>query len=577
MQPDTLQEKLSKLMNGREEGEKLLDKLEVAAGLAAELGESVERLKFLRGLPKIVLHPNVPQAVQDYLRKRAEELYDTSECIVTVSVDPGNSDGRSRAVTIMKAVGEAASRLSGAVLVVAGAGTLGDPDERTLYEVAKLDLAFLAQHPRGHQIVGHAEVLPLMDPEPPKLEDADGKSLYQVPEIESQARAARDSIDAHRDHYRAPPAWDRLEGILSGSTALGYEWRSKSPVMQRVSAILTREEVPTFYAEEVLRWCCSRYELAPSLVRERAPKLLELFSEEVAVAWHIKDPPARSHSYFIEEERARLPPPLHELLAEDFDQRRFGTTMIWQHEARWFAMGERVGEIRAYLEEHCPRLELVEPGFPSKIAQLLRARRNPWIGDPEWFAELSRDTAADCGVQVDADLLRLWRNEAMLRAAEKHRHYRFTTEDQTGAQVLRRHLDSLLSRELVLSEASAWIYFVLQAALDAPWLAASANVGGPQSNAIVNLGAGHLIRLRVTEYPVEPASALRVVKHDELASFCGYAPRELHVDGGDLHLQIAELARVPLLEAGPFPAIRRRQEAVAAEEARNAARRDDDD
>jgi len=539
MKLDTFVAKLSKLLSGRDEGEKFFDKEGRLERLAREVGHPSAHLKSLRAIPSLVLHPSVPAATAHELRRRANERYGTAGWITSVDVDASKGDGWTSAAILM-ALTDASRSLERTAVIVAMEGTLTDPAERDMYMRQKLDVLFLASSPRGCRLVGHEDLLPVPPPAAPRMVDeTTGEAMYCVPEIAAAAREALDSGKAHRA-YGPPERWSQFEELLSGNRPRWDEWATTSPALQRVSDVLSRDEVPTFYQTEILRWFSAQH----GATYGQAPTCLDLIPSEDRYRWCAERDPK---PFFVPVDAAHRARPIHpcpelDRIAECVAHGHIGRTHLWTHGGRWFVVGDAAAALQKTLRQHCVDLEIYEPEFPDQLVTLLGARRNPWVEPLTWLDDFRRTTTAECGIKVEPELLGLWRNEAMLRAAESSKTYRFCGAKTSAATLMVDCLKALLDREMILEESSTWIHFVLRRALEAPMLAESRS-GSMEVNAIVDLGAGNLVRLRLTRYPVEAPGPMTRLSESFLKTFSEtYESTDIHLDAGDMHLQLARLA-----------------------------------
>ena len=82
------------------------------------------------------------------------------------------------------------------------------------------------------------------------------------------------------------------------------------------------------------------------------------------------------------------------------------------------------------------------------------------------------------------------------------------------------------------------------------------------------------LKERVDDYPLDAAAhAIRRLPRAEVAALLGRDSNDVHLDGGDIHLQLVTLDHVPVLEGALAGQNRRQREADVAQ---RAAFSDDD-
>jgi hypothetical protein len=362
-----------------------------------------------------------------------------------------------------------------------------------------------------------------------------GAERYEVPELAFLARNAWKSLDEHgRDVHGQ---WQRF-------TALVTPWQREphrpeaDRLLARLAPTLARQGTPTFHAHEVLHWAASKFDpWSRPTILSSVPSLQDLLSPQLASAWGLRPP-----------RRGEPPSATAARIAGDLDRSNLGKTTLWPREQRWFVAGNLDAELKACLEKHCPRLVLARPGFMPALAQRLREQHNPWHHTPRWFAQLSFDALHDCGLRLDAAVWH-WLSAVLLRESAGLGH-ELTRHDTALAERARQELSALLARRFVLSEAQAWILFVLRAARDSCLVVLRAEADFSVWTAVAHLGAGRIIRLRCSHYPLDDAAPLSMTS--EQVSRNRF---EAHLDGGDVHLRILELDGVDLLKGWAAPAV----------------------
>lgn len=357
----------------------------------------------------------------------------------------------------------------------------------------------------------------------------DGAERYEVPELAALARKAWRSLEEHG--HDAHGNWRRFKAVV---TARKHEecLPEDDALLQRLRSSLARDGTPTFAGSEVLCWVASRLDpWSRPTIWPTAPSLGDLTAFHVASAWGLRTPPRGE------------PPVSTARIASDLERGGLGRTTIWAHARRWFAAGELGDGLRASLSQHCPSLELREPSFLRALAARLREQRNPWRRRPCWFVELSEHALSECGVRLGAAAW-YWLSAVMLRESEGCSR-RAVRADPVLVARAREQLSAVLERSGELSEAHAWIIFVLRAALDSDFVLLRANPELTAWSAVAQVGAGRLIRLACTHYGLDDAASMSLTS--EPVSRHRY---EAHLDGGDVHLRILELDPIELLDGG---------------------------
>jgi hypothetical protein len=378
---------------------------------------------------------------------------------------------------------------------------------------------------------------PPPSPAPPSLANGNGNdsglTLYEVAELTALARQAWARLDEHgRDVHGE---WQHFAALVTPRPREPYR-PEEDTLLARLAPTLARNGTPAFQATEVLHWVASKLdpESRPKILSS-APSLRDLLSPQMASAWGLR-PPRRGEPASATAAR----------IANDLDRSNLGKTTIWQLEQRWFVAGNLDAQLRSSLEKSCPKLELARPRFMQALAQRLREHHNPWHHTPRWFAQLSFEALYDCGLRLDAAVWH-WLSAVLVRESVGSGH-ELTEHDPALATLAREQLSALLARRFALSEAQAWIIFVLRAAQNGGLVVLRADADFSAWSAVAHLGAGRIIRLRCSHYPLDDAAPISMTSEQVSRN-----RSEAHLDGGNVHLRILELDAVELLKGWSAP------------------------
>jgi hypothetical protein len=518
----TVQEKLSKLVNADPEGELFfLAAPERLDALASALGICPERLRELREVVDLILDPALPREVRDYFEGR-QSVEVGFRCVSVAREATGREDVR-------EALRLAARRASLPVVV------LSSERDRDFFKGAGIPTSVVRSQRRGYVLAEAEDLVPVPEPAAPVLWDGAGVPMAPCGELaEYVADATR--RNGHCD--------DRLRRSLSEAEE--------------------RDSVPTFYLEEIWGYLKNTRELPPLAVAHQ-------WLTEEGILWA----PSLAHV----SSHVNLPEVCIKVL---FGQSSL--TVAWGLGSKVYGIGPSVCLLRDLLAPHH------EVERPSALDRLLDARGklNPWrFGPPDpptpeealrqRFQAATRGPCTQSGEErpsrsVDAshpwnelrhDLRECtgldfdqavpsWRAGVDL-AKSQDRATWDVSFDESATEYARTRLLSLAKRRFEVPISAASLPFQLEAAASAP-MAIVEPEEFERAHVIVNMGAGHLLRLRFMEFSDEKEKPVRVDR---------YA-----LDGGDVRMWV--FAMYDAMLEGTHLAGRARRRAQARQ-------RDDDD
>ncbi len=379
---------------------------------------------------------------------------------------------------------------------------LGGTDA-AFYEGASIDFSAATQHPRGWIVERAKDLVPLPPPPPPRLFGAGGQPMMPCEEL---AEAVREQT---KRSFYGP-----------------YDIAKRVADADKVGA------TPTF---------CLLAEVGP----------------------HAAERDKRRHVSW-----GRAPE-----LRWDFSAGNPGwdpmTTYVWAVESKLFVVGPEAEWVRNLI---APYHTAVGPTSLDMLREAVE-QWNPWLTlPPDPYRNV--DTSALCSRYLE--LQRILRTEGFsLESVVKdwwaHRDpesessrnkiespWTLAVSDEGERERALSNLERLLGRTFELDDRTVHQLFRLRLVLRAD-IATIARQPDDLLHLVANVGAGHLLRVRVLEFP-----------HEDSMPIHARVPRNLwDLDGGDVHIIIRRLGDDVALEASPMPALRRRERARLEEEARS--------
>jgi hypothetical protein len=380
---------------------------------------------------------------------------------------------------------------------------LGGTDA-AFYEGASIDFSSATQHPRGWILERAKDLVPLPPPPPPQVFDNMGQPMLPCDEL---AEAVREQIERY------------------GGSSDGLE--------RRVAQADKVGATPSFYLSEVGPW-----------VAKRDGRLQVSWGQAPDLSW-------------------------------DFTSGRPGwdpnTTHVWSVARKVFVVGPEAEWVRSVVAPH----HTAEG--PTSLDSLRDAieQWNPWLTlPPDPGPHRSVDTSALCprylelqrvlraeGFSLESVVKEWWAHcdpESESNRDKVVGPWTLAVSDEAERERGLWNLDRLLGRTFELDDRTVHQLFRLRLILCSD-IATIKRQPGDLLHVVANVGAGHLLRVRVLEFP-----------HEDSTPIHARVPRNLwDLDGGDVHLIIRRLGDDVALEASPMPALRRRERARLEEEARS--------
>jgi len=535
---ETVQPKLSKFLKGDVEGERhFMDDAERLRSLAHVVGESEERLLALGAVRTLVLDPRLPQDARAYLKAASVLPEAGHDCVEVDASDIALSSRRPEDRSELRSALRARAEENHGSIVV-----LHDLDDRLFFEGGQIEVTTLTQRPLGWVLSSNAALVQLPSPPAPALYDRDTGPLVPAPELIESVRAALKCLNERYSREPVPETPFSSEQL-----------RRMEPRRQKADAIGAEL---TFRVSDLAPWLSKRNGIDPG-----------------TVTWSI-----RSERW--EREEGTLRP--EELAKRCFEAVTSAPvqTLVWNHGERLFATGPQAEAVGSMLAPHH------DVGVPRCFDpwRTALAAWNPWRTLPpsgwghtkgpdglsERWRALADEINQEIGVQL-GDVIELWRS---MHAPEPLPPTPWTVRfDEDEEARCRQCLVELIARPFSLDLSGAHILFRLRLASEATLLPLPRGARD-RCHFLANLGAGHLLRVRVLAYPTEEPMEIFVVRQVRDRRF-----DSAQLDGGDVHVFLEGLDDA-LLEASPMPAIKRRAIAAADEAARaadEAARAADDD
>ncbi len=529
---EAIQPKLTKLLEGELEGERFF--FEEAARLAAlavavRLTES--ELLALRGVRTLVLDPLLLPATRDYFVSRATVPDARHHCIVVLveGDEPRPISGDLGAPLhappgqrerLRDALRAAVAENPGCIVVLAS------KDDRAYYEGArtiggaKIDVTGVRPHPRGYVLVAAPELVPPPPPPPPRLFDHDGTPMVPSTEFAEEARKVVGENPAYGHRPREPESALRLDGEQSSVIAKRLAWAAE------------QETEPIFRIDEIGPW----------LVRQdgdREPAPITWVSNRRADSW--------SRDSGRGSELA-----LHCFDAVAGEVRR---TLVWGHGGEVFALGPRAARVA----------EVLAPHHAVKTPECLTewrtglGTRNPWLArrrpakeeeNAGWWPGFCKRAERECG--IDPHLV-FDRWLARVNHEERKPDTWTVTKADDAIDAARARLRELMGRAFALALRDVAILFRLELASEAP-LVRLPTTPPDELHVVAHVGGGHVLRVRTMRFPAESPVPLTVLTPNDSS---------VELDGGDIHVWLAELPSDRMLEGSSAGAARRREQAAA--------------
>ena len=509
---ETVQPKLSKFLKGDVEGEKFFMDDARRPSFAHALQVSAAELVGLKAVRTLVLDPRLAVEARAYLRDAADRPDARHDC---VELDASELSG----LRLTSGVVEERLRLCSALGAKAEANhgclvVLHDLDDRGLFDGAKIEVTKVTEDPLGWVLSSDPNLVPLSPPPPPLLYSPATGPLVRAPELIADVRAALE----HRSNYsRARPP------------ELPFTDHQLDEIAPRLKEADRVGREVTFRMDDLGSWLAKRSGIEP-----------------LAITWC-------PHGF--RNGRATL----QELAKRCFESvtDTLTKTVVWNHNERIFAIGPLLGAVRTMLPDHEVHVPATFEHWRAAVAEW-----NPWrtlpssdwgpsdsfTGLSERWRELTSGIEQETGVDI-GQVVDLWRkrHEPEPLPAEPWELAFDAKEEARCREVLR----AVVARPFVLRLSNARVLFRLQLACEASLLPLPR---GPRDSChvLANIGAGHLLQVRVLEYPKESRTAIGSMGSD--------------LDGGDVHLVLGASNDI-LLEASPLPATkRRRAEALEVED-----------
>ncbi len=516
----TIEPKLTKLLKGHREGESFfLNDAKRRAAFTRAVGLPEARLMALRSARTLVLDPALPEEPRSYLLARAEEEDAGHHCVELPDEDRGAARRFPR--------GEHLPRLRDLALENPGCLVVTeDYSAKHTLEFANIKTTQLTKHPLGWLLTAAPELVPLPPPPPPRLFDHD-----QHPMIAHEAFeiVVRDGLTRNR--------WGRSGEGLSHSAL--------DSIARRIREVDETASTLTFRLDEIGPWLCAQAELtevewlAGTRTHPAAACFLALFSESRrTIVFSHGD---GEHLFAVGPDRERL----HALI-EPHQLKVPACFEAWR---------TAVETWNPWIALPVDRKRVDRWGRPSSDRTADEKEKAP----PVRWATLAREVEAECGLKI-ADALPLWRERAL--PAEPST-WPVQLKDGSRAEADLEAIARVLERPFELGVENISRLFRLKA-LQTSDLVMLPLSERDRAHFVAHLGAGHLLRVRLTEFPSEAPLPITAFSSTDL-------------DGGDVHLVVERLHDDVALEGSPFVARKRRDREQAAAEAEEERRRQDDD
>lgn len=526
----TIEPKLSKLVNDDPAGWAFFRVPERLAALAAALGLAEADLKAAAEKTVLVLHPDLPKEVVQYLNARADDPGAAFSC---VEVNRKPADGNAPEIRV--AMRDEAKKHRAALVV------LPKREEEEFFLGAEVPTTLVTTNPRGFLLEAEPELVTFPPVQAPELWK-DGKPRIACSELSNlflnvwteprdvNRWGRRDQEEECAARLRK---LDEDIGNLYGRYALSESQRIRREYLEGYE--------PTYPLGSAWPYLALRHGL---------PKLQPDFGTAV-----LETDPSRVDAEFVAK-----------LLAAEQPTR----TLIWAWRGRLFAFGADSGRVQDALSEF-HRVEV-----PPSLAVLSAAPSNvnPWRAveqtSPNW-ARLKAQVADETGLDIQP-LAREWRSreESTVPASPDRLTAKVLRGEPAGA--VRATLNRLAERTFDSQPEHATAPLWLDRASRAPLL----NLELPDGlHVLADLGGGRAMRIVIREFGEEP-SVVAVAKAADYSTstHSGYnRPIDCYtLDGSDFRAWCFPMYD-ELLE-GPF--LRPRRNAEAAEAARDAYYDDDD-
>ncbi|MCP4498599.1 MAG: hypothetical protein GY822_01360 [Deltaproteobacteria bacterium] len=492
---DTILSKLSKLLNGVEEGEALHStsarKSAFANALGVESDWVDERLSASKKRLTLILDPLLdPEITAQIIAKQDHELY----AVATMEASTAADDDDQRLTQLAK-------RHPNPLIVLKEYGS------NDFYRGAEIKTTTVKASPRGPVLSNAEELIPLDPPPSPRLFDEEGEPLYPSQEVASAVLAR-----GRKGHYM----------------------RDLSEEEVRINEDREIGRVPSFPLEKVLS----------NLVSERFP---DAFTDEKKKGFYEREgilPPSSLFEYrgdgFRQNETVFTLADLMDIMAT---QPNRTSTMVWFKEANLYAFGPNASQLNGLFAPHHPGCGAIEVDVASIFDGL--QRRNPWrLAESEEWPGLLKDLTEKSGMSAESAFIEYLQHRSEPFTDLQHGEELAPSEISHHAELLsgkkeeqaRSFLLELSKRKF--SENSVRIILLLQAMHGASLVGHEGNGCNEVINVTADIGAGNLMTLIASKYEGE-AEAFRAIEfsYDKYRTY-HQRPFNSNFDGGDIRFRL---------------------------------------